>query len=106
MHIFTAHIGKLRRDVTDDKEVLRDWDFPFIHRTVDRDSGLEVSIRMVYCAAFYCNANSSKNKVTCSLSSLRSQLCLKKQTSNRQSIASFARFEKNCFDCDLDQRRR
>ena len=57
MHIFPALIGKLRRD----------WDFPFIHRTVDSDSGcLEVSDMMVYCAAFDCNANSSKNKVTCS----------------------------------------
>ena len=47
--------------------MLRDWDFSFIHRTVDSDSGcLEASIRMVYCAAFYCNANSSKKKVTCS----------------------------------------
>ena len=33
MHIFPATIGKLRCDVTDDKEVLRDWDFPLIHRT-------------------------------------------------------------------------
>ena len=55
MHIFPALIGKLRRDVTDDdKEVLRDWNFPFIHRTVDSDSGcLEASVIMVYCAA--CN---------------------------------------------------
>ena len=67
MHIFPALIGKLRRDVTDYKEVLRDWDFPFIHRTVDSDSGcLEANLIMVYCAAFDCNANSSKNKVTCS----------------------------------------
>ena len=69
MHMFSAFIGKLQRDVTDDNEVLRDWDFPFIHRTVDSDSGcLEVRVRMVYCAAFYCNANSSKNKVICSWS--------------------------------------
>ena len=41
---------------------LREWHFPFIHRTVDSDRGcLEGSIRMAYCAAFYCNANSSKN---------------------------------------------
>ena len=67
MHIFPELIGKLRRDITDDKEVLRDWDFQFIHHTVDSDSGcLEVSAVMVYCAAFDCNANSSKNKVTCS----------------------------------------
>ena len=67
MHIFPALIGKLRRDVTDNKEVLRDWDFPFIRRTVESDRGcLEASVRMAYCAAFYCNENSSKNKVTCS----------------------------------------
>ena len=63
MHIFPVLIGKLRRDVTDDKEVLRNMDFPFIHRTVDSDSScLEVSIRRVYFVAFDCNANSSKNK--------------------------------------------
>ena len=51
MHIFTTIIGKLQCDVTDDKEVLRDRDFPFIHRTVDSDSGcLEASVRMVYCS--------------------------------------------------------
>ena len=50
-----------------DKEVLRDWDFPFIHRSVDSDSScLEGTVGMVYCEAFDCNANSSKNKVTCS----------------------------------------
>ena len=66
MHIFPALIGKLRRDVTNDKEVLLDRDFPFIHRTVDNDTGcLEASIRMVYCAAFDCKANRSKNKITC-----------------------------------------
>ena len=60
MHTFPALI-----DVTDDKEVLRDWDFPFI----DSDNGcLESSVIMVYCAAFDCNTNSSKNKVTCSWS--------------------------------------
>ena len=65
MHIFPMLIGKLRCDVNDDKEMLRDWDFPFILCTADSDSGcLEASIRMVYCAAFYCNANSSKNQVT------------------------------------------
>ena len=53
MHIPPALIGKLRRDVNDDKDVLRDWDFPFIHRTVDSDSGcLEASVRMIYCAEF------------------------------------------------------
>ena len=53
MHIFSTLIDKLRRDVIDDKEVQRDVDFPFIHRTVDSDSGcLEASARMVYCAAF------------------------------------------------------
>ena len=72
MHIFPALIDKLPRDVTYDKDALEDWDFPFIHRTIDSDSGcLEASVRMVYCAAFYCNANSSKNTVTYSLSSYR-----------------------------------
>ena len=67
MHIFPTLIGKLQCDVTDDKEVLQDWDFPFIHRTVDSDSGcLEASIIMAYCATFDCNTNSSKNKVTSS----------------------------------------
>ena len=32
MHIFPALIGKLRRDVTDDTEVLQDCDFPYVHR--------------------------------------------------------------------------
>ena len=45
MHIFSVRIGQLQRDVTDDKEVLRDWDFPVIHRTVHSNSGcLEVSV--------------------------------------------------------------
>ena len=64
--MFHAPTGKLRRDVNHDKEVLRDWNFPFIHRTVDSDTGcLEANVRMVYCAAFGYNAN-SKNVVTCS----------------------------------------
>ena len=47
--------------------MLRDRDFPFIHRTFDSDSGcIKASVRMVYCAAFDCSANSGKNKVTCS----------------------------------------
>ena len=67
MHIFPALICKLRHDATNDKEVLRDWDFSFIHCTVDNNNGcLKTSVIMVYCAAFDCNANSSKNKVTCS----------------------------------------
>ena len=67
MHIFSAIIGKLRRDVTDDKALLRDWNFPCIHHNVDSGGGcLEASVRMVYCAAFDCSANSSKNTVTCS----------------------------------------
>ena len=87
MHIFPALIGKLRRDVIDDKEVLRDWDFRFIHSTVDSDSGcLEASVITVYCAAFDCNANSSKKKVAC-------------------STTGFVRFENICFDCHPDQRR-
>ena len=65
MHIFPALIGKLRRDVTDDKELLRDWDFPFIHHTVGSDSGcLEVSVIMVYCAAF------ARLEKTCSVSTV------------------------------------
>ena len=68
MHIFPEILIKLRRDVTDDKEVLRNWGLPFIHRTVDRDSGfLGASVRIVYCVAFDCIANTSKNGVTCSL---------------------------------------
>ena len=65
MRIFPVLIGKLRRDVTDDKEVLQNWDFPFVHRTVDSGC-LETNVRMDYCAACGYNANSSKNKVTCS----------------------------------------
>ena len=62
MHIFSRAYQQV-----DDKEVLQDWDFPFIHHTVDSDSGcLEAIVIMVYYAAFDCNANSSKNKVTCS----------------------------------------
>ena len=35
--------------------------------TIDSDSGcLEGNVRMVYCTAFNCHANSSKNTVTCS----------------------------------------
>ena len=49
MHIFPAIFGKLRRDVNDDKEVLQDRDFPFIHHTVDSDSGcLEEGVRMFF----------------------------------------------------------
>ena len=66
MHIFSAIIDN---DVPDDREVLRDWDFPCfpsIHRTVDSQSGcLETSVTMVCCATFGYNANSSKNRVTC-----------------------------------------
>ena len=86
MHSFPALTGKLRHDVTDDKEVLRDWDFPFIHCTVDSDSRcLEASVIMVYCVAFDSNANSSKNNVTCSWFKFPT--------------------EPTCFDCDPDQRR-
>ena len=67
MLIFPVIVSKLRLDITDDKEVIRDWDFPFIHCTINSDSScLETSVRMVYCATFDCNANSSKNTVTCS----------------------------------------
>ena len=65
MHIFfiPSLIGNVRCDVAYDEEVLQDWDFPLIRS----DSGCsEVNIRMVYCAAFDCNANSSKDVVTCS----------------------------------------
>ena len=42
-------------------------------------SCLETSVRMVYCAAFDCNANSSNNRSNESgLSSLQSQLCFNK----------------------------
>ena len=64
MHIFPVMINKLRLDIIDAKEVLRDWDFPFIHLTVDSDSSsscLEAKVRMVYYMAFNCNANSSMN---------------------------------------------
>ena len=68
MHIFPVLIGKLRCDITADKEVLRDWDFPFIHRTVDSDSDCsEACVRLVYSAAFNCNANSS-SRARCSWS--------------------------------------
>ena len=62
---------------------------------------------MVYCAAFDCNANSSKNKVTCRWFKFPMELTLfkKRQMSRRQSTAGFARFEKTCFDCGPDQRR-
>ena len=66
MHIFPVIISKLRHDVTNDKQVLRSWDFPFIHHTVDSDGGcLEANVTMVYCAAFDCNANSNKSRITC-----------------------------------------
>ena len=95
MHIFPVLIGKLQRDVTDDKAVLRDWDFPFIHRTVESDSGcLKASIRMVYCAAFDCNANSSKNEVTCSWLKFLTEPTLLKKTSSRRNTAGLVRFEK------------
>ena len=74
MHMFPALVGKLRCDVTDDKEMLRDWDFPSIYRTVDSDSGhLEAGVVMVYCAAFDYNANSSKNREACSWFQFKSQ---------------------------------
>ena len=66
---------------------------------------------MIYRAVFDCNANSSKNISVLvrihvvGLSSLRSQLCIKKQTSGRRSTTGFARFEKTCFNYDPDQRR-
>ena len=105
MHIFPMLISKLRRDVTCDKEVQVDWDYPFIHFTIDSDRVcLEASIRMVYCAAFDCNANSSKNKVTCSWFKLpKEPTVFKKANIKQQSTAGFARFEKTCFDCDPDQ---
>ena len=66
IHIFPTIISKLRRDVTDDKEVQRKWDFPLIHCAVDNDIGLEVNIRMSYFVAFNCNTYSNESKVTCS----------------------------------------
>ena len=53
MHIFSMLIGKLQFDDNDDKEVLRDWDFPFIHCTIDINRVcLEVSVRMVVVRHF------------------------------------------------------
>ena len=103
MHIFPALIGKLRRDFTVDKEVLRDWNFPFIHHSY---SGcLEASVIIVYCAGFDCNANSSKNKVTCSWFKVPMEPALLKKRSSRRSTAGFARSKKTCFNCYPDQRR-
>ena len=71
MNIFPVIIGKLRRDVTDDKEVLRDWDFAFIHRTVYSDSGcLEAKVIMVYCTSFGSNTNISNREHVVGLISL------------------------------------
>ena len=94
---FPAIIGKLRRDVTDDKEVLRGWNFPFIRRTVDSDSGW-FSERH----SFVMQTVVRIKQHVVGLSSLRSQLCFKKQTSSRRNTAGF---EKTYFDCDPDQRR-
>ena len=96
-------------NVTDDKEVPRDWDFPFIHRTVDSDGGcLEANVIMVYCAAFDYNANSSKDRAKCSWFKFPTEPTLSKtsklQTDEAQP-ALLAR-KKTCFDCDPDQRRR
>ena len=97
MRVFSALIGKLRRDVKDGYET----DFPFIHRTVDSDSGyLEVNVRMVYCAAFYCNANNSKNTITCSWSKFPIKKKAKRQTEEAQPALSAS---KN--DCDPDMRK-
>ena len=74
--------------VADDKEVVRDGDFPFIHRTVDRDSDcLEASIIMVNCVAFDCYANSSKNKVTCSWLKLPTESTLFKKRKSQADEA-------------------
>ena len=50
---------------------------------------LETNVITVYCVAFYCNANSRKNK--------RSQLCFKKKQTSTDEAQSFARFEKTCL---------
>ena len=47
MHIIPAVIGKLRHDVIDDKEVLQDGDFPFIHCTVDSDNGCFIVLHFI-----------------------------------------------------------
>ena len=47
---------------------------------------------MVYCGAFYCNANSRVNKITCSWLKLPTE-----PTLSRRSTAGFALFEKTCF---------
>ena len=89
----------MRGNDTDDLEVLPDWDIPFIHRTVDSD-------RMTYCALFDCNANSSKNKVTCSWFQFRTEPTLFLKSKLRRNTVGFARSEKTHFDCDPDQGRR
>ena len=69
-----------RRDVTGDKETRTFHSFAVPLTAI---AVVEASVIMVYCAAFYCNANSSKNKVTVGLiSSLRSELCFKKANVN------------------------
>ena len=89
-------IGKLRRDVTDDKDVVRDWDFQFIHRAFDSDSGcLEVSFRMVYCAAFDCNANSSKNIVTYSWLKFPREPTLPALLASRKRVSTAIRTRKD-----------
>ena len=86
----------LRRDVTDDNEVSRNWDFPFIHRAIDSDSGcLEASVRMVYCATFDCIPNISKNRVTCSWRKFPAELTLFKQANFKSTKHS--RLRENLF---------
>ena len=99
-------IGNLQRDVTDDKAVLRDWDFPLIHLTAESDSGcLETSIRIVYCAAFDCNVNSSKSEVTCSWLKFLTEPILFKKNFKPTKHSRLSSLRENLFRCDPDQRR-
>ena len=71
--------------------MLQDWDFLFIHCTVDSDSDcLEASVIMVYFAAFDCYANSSKNKVTCSWFKFPTEPTLSKKRKSQADEAQSA----------------
>ena len=83
MHIFPAVIGNLQSDVMDDVEVQRDWDFPFIH-VYSKSGCFEASVKMVYCAAFGCNENSSENRVTSSSLKCLSHPTLLKKNGSRK----------------------
>ena len=61
---------------------------------------------MVYCAAFYCNGNSSKNKVTCSWFKFPIEPTLFKKANIKltKHTTGFVCFDKTCFDCDPDHK--